>query len=175
MPGQSAVTLTEQILQLRQFGSRALALRIFRGHLEQLRQMALGIAVPSQLQVVARSGALQLEIRVAGVILESLFVHEEDLFATKPVAVSLFDDLRETFPCGPILAPQTEVLAQRLLGLFQVVAGLGAVKTAQQGRRVPPDLHAVHEVHTPAEHGHGREQDRQKYQVESSHDHDQLE
>ncbi len=65
-----------------------------------------------------------------------------------------------------------QVLGQRLLGFFQVIAGLGAASTVGPGRRLPVDLRLVHEVHAPAEHGHDREQDRQKNQVESSHHRD---
>ena len=76
VPGQSAVALTQQVLQLRQLGGRRLALRIPRDLLEQVRQVALGVAVPFQLQ--GEVGAPALELRVAGVIPEGFLVDQED-------------------------------------------------------------------------------------------------
>ena len=172
VPGQPPVALAQQMFEFRHLGNRGLALRILRGVCKQVSQMALGVAVALELE--GEIGTPAFEFRVAGVISESLFVDQEDLFAATAVGIPLIHELSVTFPRGSILAAQTEVLAQRLLGLFQFVAGLEAGSTAKQSRRVPPDLEAVHKVHAPGQQGHGREQDRQQYQVESSHNPDRL-
>ena len=139
----------------------------YRKLIEQSGQMALCIL--ETLQLHGEVGALSLELQVCGVISEGLLVNEED--SLKPVAgrILLIHQPRVPRPGGPIVAVDTQELAQRLLRFLQLLAGLGAASTVEQRRGVPPDLGLVDDVDPTAEHRCNRKQDSQKGEIKLSH------
>jgi hypothetical protein len=140
--------------------------------LEQAGQVPLGITVPLELK--GQVGAATFEFRVTRVMSQGLLARQKHLFTTLPPRVSLINKLSVPLPRRPVTGPETEVLTQHFIGRFQIIGGLGATGTVEQGRGIPPDLNAVHKVDASTEHGHAHKQDCQKYQVESSHRPDSI-
>ena len=124
VPGQPAVALAQQVLQLRQLGGRGLALRIFGicragwsgGAGRRCSGSAPGRDRRTGARASSRRGYIGGLARGPGRPVRG--VGGRSRADPRPRAYHFHD--------GSILAPEIEVLAQRLLGLFQVVAGLGA-------------------------------------------------
>ena len=121
-------------------------------------QAAPGVGVSSHLAGEVSTTANELEI--AGVMAEGLLVDQKDPLKLPPIRNSLAHDPRIPLPGRPILETELEVLAQRLLGLFRIIAVLGAASTVQYGRSVPPDLDAMHNVHDNPKHNGDRNQEQ---------------
>ena len=102
-------------------------MRILGGLRVQVREVALRRSLPKRSSSRARSALRRSTFVSLGAISKGLFVNQEDMFAatTSGVAADLCSSC-VPLPGRSILVPETEVLFQCLLGLFQVVTGLGA-------------------------------------------------
>jgi len=131
LPIGPSVALAQQFLQLSQLTSRRLAPRIRGDGRQQVLQVALGVLVPPHLQ--GQLGAATLELQVAGARSEGSLEQQEDPLTLRAIRVLLLHDPGVPRPGGPILGPEVQKPLQRVGGLDQVLVGLGAASTVQEG------------------------------------------